>query len=98
MVVGKNAPNHAAALSIHGALRIQENTAKNNQLVTCTSNLAGTVKSVKAVYNAGQTNANQLCPCLCDGTKWEPLITTPQCINACEGKDQTDINKDLPKC
>ena len=87
MVVGKDTPHPDAALSIQGALRIQLNPTKNTQLGECTSNLVGTVKTVKAIYNIGLPNEGQVCPCLCDGkngTKWTPMLTTPQCINACE--------------
>ena len=87
MVVGKDRSHGSAALSIAGGMRIQVNTGKNAELgtgKTCSTTLAGTVKSMNAVYNAGQVNTRQVCPCLCDGTNWVPMISTPQCVNACE--------------
>ena len=87
MIVGKDTPHTGAALSIKGALRIQLNESKNALMgagFTCASTLAGTVKTVKAVFNQGLTNTDQVCPCLCNGSKREAMLTTPQCINACE--------------
>jgi hypothetical protein len=101
LVVSKDTPHSAAALSIGGTLRVQVNDAKNAELgvgITCRTELAGTVKSVKAVYNAGEPNAQQICACLCNGKNRTPMITTPQCTNACEGRAPQDITKDKPVC
>jgi hypothetical protein len=104
MVVGKNKPNKVAALSIKGGLRIQYNEKKNQELGTgkvCDAALVGTIKTVKALYNSGDINTKQYCPCLCtskkDGKKeWTSMLLTPQCINACEGRDPQGTEK--PKC
>jgi hypothetical protein len=99
LVVSKDTPHPTAALSVGGALRVQVNAEKNAELgtgITCRPELAGTVKSVPAVYNAGQVNAHQVCSCLCNGTNWTPMITTPQCVNACEGRVPQE--KDKPVC
>jgi hypothetical protein len=98
MVVGRNAPHQSATLSVNGALRVQVNTGKNALLGTgtCTSNLIGTVKVMSGVYNAGGGNASQVCPCLCNGSKWQTMISTPQCINACEGR--VPQGSDKPVC
>ena len=102
VAVGKNSPNHNAALTVGGALRIQFDENRNRPLGTgliCDTNLAGTVKTVKAIYNQGQTNNNQMCPCLCTKGKWESMIDTPQCTNGCEGRDpQAITGKDSPIC
>jgi hypothetical protein len=99
LVISKTTPHSVAALSVGGAVRIQVNTEKNAELgigIACRPELAGTVKSVKAIYNAGQANTNQVCSCLCDGKNRTPMITTPQCTNACEGRVPQE--KDKPLC
>jgi hypothetical protein len=100
VVVGKSSPNASAALSIKGALRIQFNESKNTSLgagIDCSRDLAGTVKTVEAVYNAGGNNG-QYCPCLCNGKNWTPILTTPQCTNACEGRKYQPDNDETPTC
>jgi hypothetical protein len=100
VVVGKDTPNPDAALSIKGALRIQYNEKKNDQLGTgskCGKELEGTVKTVEAVYNDGNNNTTQYCPCRCNDKQQRiPLLTTPQCTNACEGREPQKA--DIPVC
>jgi hypothetical protein len=101
MVVGKNTPNKVATLSIKGGLRVQYNEKKNQELGTgkvCDAALVGTIKTVKALYNSGSENSNQYCPCLCTGKEWTSMLMTPQCINACEGREPTSNGKDFPVC
>jgi hypothetical protein len=54
LVISKDTPHPSAALSVGGTLRVQVNDTKNAELgtsITCRAELAGTVKSVKALYN-----------------------------------------------
>jgi hypothetical protein len=106
MVIGKNTPNVVAALSVKGGLRVQYNEEENKKLGTgleCKPELVGTIKTVQAFYNSGTDNKDQYCPCLCTSKKggkeeWTSILLTPQCVNACEGRDPGPQGEDFPVC
>lgn len=77
-VVNRDTPNAAARLTVNGDLRVQQNANDTN---SCGSSTAGVIKTVKGTPLVGSTS--QYCPCVCNGSNWESLFDTPQCLSAC---------------
>jgi hypothetical protein len=80
MAVRTNTPHLFATLTVNGDIRVQEDTTKNTQCNTAT---VGTVKTIS------QSNTNQVCSCLCNGTNWQPMLDTEECKNQCCGAGYT---------
>jgi hypothetical protein len=81
MAIQTNSPHPSADLTVNGSMRVEVGTEP-----TCTLTTAGTLKTVS------QSNANQVCSCVCNGAKWQSVIDSMECNQQCCGADNTRNN------